>query len=335
MAENPTPNAITAVSGVRLGHWTHPVQPTGCTVVLFENGAVGGVDVRGGAPGTRETDLLHPVNLVDQVHAIVLSGGSAYGLATATGVMRFLEERKAGFAVGGGMVVPIVPCAVLMDLHLGDGTIRPDAESGYRACGAASDAPVTEGCVGAGAGATVGKLFGMQGAMKAGLGTAAATIPGSDAVVGVLVAVNAAGDVMDPASRRILAGARDGDGIGLRGTMARLLAGERPLAAVGDNTTLGIVATNLTLSKPQVTKVAQMAHDGLARAIDPVHTPYDGDTIFAAATGKSASPMDTSVVGALAATLMAKAVGRAVRAAAGLPGCPAWRDVLGQRNCLY
>ena len=334
MAETSTINAITAVSGVRVGHWTHPVQPTGCTVVLFDDGATGGVDARGGAPGTRETDLLHPVNLVDQVHAIALSGGSAYGLATACGVMRFLEERKVGFAVGGGMVVPIVPCAVLMDLHLGDGTSRPDAASGYRACCMASDGPVAEGSVGAGAGASVGKLFGMQGAMKAGLGTAATTIPGSDVVVGVLVAVNAAGDVLDPAGRHILAGARDGDGARLRGTMARLLAGERPLAAVGASTTLGIVATNLTLSKPQVTKVAQMAHDGLARAIDPMHTMYDGDTIFAAATGKTTASMDLSVVGALAATLMARAVVRAVRAAAGLPGCPAWHDMVEQRNGL-
>ena len=334
MVANIIPNAITAVPGVMVGHWTHPVQPTGCTVVLFDDGATGGVDVRGGAPGTRETDLLHPVNLVEQVHAIVLSGGSAYGLATACGVMRFLEERKAGFAVGSGVVVPIVPCAVLMDLHLGDGTIRPDAASGYQACCVASDGPVAEGCVGAGAGASVGKLFGMQGAMKAGLGTAAAAIPGSDAVVGVLVAVNAAGDVLDPASRHILAGARDGDDNRLRGTMARLLAGERPLAAVGGNTTLGLVATNLTLPKPQVTKVAQMAHDGLARAIDPVHTMYDGDTIFAVATGKTASPMDTSVVGAFAATLMARAVVRAVQAAAGLPGCPAWRKVAEQYNGL-
>lgn len=316
---------LTDVAGLRVGHFTDTRRPTGCTVVLAEAGAVCGVDVRGGAPGTRETDLLDPVNSVQQVHAVVLSGGSAFGLDAATGVVRYLEEKGIGFPVGIGRV-PIVPAAILFDLGVGDWTIRPDAKAGYAAARDAATGPVAEGCVGAGAGATVGKLRGLGRAMKGGLGTASLRLPGG-AVVAALVAVNAVGDVVDPDTGRPLAGLRTEDGRSLRGTLAALLAGEtagRPLP--GENTSIGVVATNARLDKAQATKVAQMAHDGLARAIRPVHTPWDGDTIFALSTGELPVADAPLVVGALAAEVVAQAVVRAVRTARGLPGLPSASD---------
>jgi L-aminopeptidase/D-esterase-like protein len=322
-ADSPSAPAggLTDVVGVRVGHFTDARRPTGCTVVLVEGGAVCGVDVRGGAPGTRETDLLDPVNSVQQVHAVLLSGGSAFGLEAATGVMRYLEERGIGFPVSVGKV-PIVPAAILYDLGIGDWTIRPDARAGYEAARGASAGPVAEGSVGAGAGATVGKLFGVAAAMKGGIGTASVSLAGG-AVVAALVAVNANGDVVDPASGRALAGVRTPDGKGLRGAVDALLAGVRPgRPLAGQNTSIGVVATNVALTKAEATKVAQMAHDGLARSIRPVHTPWDGDTLFAVSTSALTIDQPALVVGALAAETAARAVVRAVTTATGLPGYP-------------
>ncbi len=312
---------LSDVPGVRVGHFTDRRRPTGCTVVLVEDGAVCGVDVRGGAPGTRETDVLDPVNTVQVVHGIVLSGGSAFGLDTATGVVRFLEEKGVGFPVGVGKV-PIVPAAILFDLAVGDWRIRPDAAAGYEAARVAAAGPIAEGSVGAGAGATVGKLFGFEGSMKGGIGTVSLSHTGG-AVVAALVAVNALGDVVDPATGRVLAGARSRDGR-LRGAVESLLAGETPGHPLsGQNTSIGVVATNVALTKAEATRVAQMAHDGLARAIRPVHTPWDGDTLFALATGAVRLEQPALLVGVLAAEAVARAVVRAVLTAKGLPGIPA------------
>ncbi len=326
-AAHESPNSITDVAGLRVGHFTDGRRPTGCTVVLFDKGAIAGVDVRGSAPGTRETDLLSPINTVEQVNALVLSGGSAFGLDTASGVMRFLDENKIGYRVGS-LVVPIVPAAILFDLGVGDPRIRPDAQAGYSACQAASNAPPPEGNVGAGAGATVGKMFGMKAAMKSGIGTASLAIGSSGIVVGAIVAVNAIGDVRDYQTGRILAGARGADGRSFLDTMARVLAGATLAQAKrGGNSTIGIVATNSILTKTEATKVAQMAHDGLARTINPIHTAFDGDTIFAASTGTAAVRAEVSTIGAVAAVAVAHAVNRAVLAATSLPGLPAHRDL--------
>lgn len=331
---------LTAVAGLKVGHHTLAERPTGCTVVLAEAGAVAGVDVRGGAPGTRETDLLDPVNTVEKVHAVVLAGGSAFGLDAATGVVRYLEERGIGYDVNVAKV-PIVPAAILIDLWVGDKPkVRPDAECGYKAARAATDGPVLEGNVGAGAGATVGKLAGLlartgyNSAMKAGLGSAALRMP-DGLTVAALAAVNAAGDVLDPASGQVVAGARTPDGRRLADTRALLRTGgllprRSGPPRSGGNTTLGVVATDAALTKSQATKVAQMAHDGLARAISPAHTPWDGDTVFALATGVRAEPVDDAqlvVIGALAAEAMADAIVRAARQATGIPGYPAARDL--------
>jgi len=316
---------LTAVAGLKVGHRTLEMRPTGCTVVLAEGGAVAGVDVRGSAPGTRETDLLNPLNLVDQVHAIVLSGGSAFGLDAASGVMRYLEERKIGFPTAYG-VVPIVPAAILFDLGVGDPKVRPGADCGYAAALSASSGAVEEGNVGAGAGATVGKMTGMDRAMKGGIGSAAITLP-DGLVVAALVAVNAYGDVIEPATGRVVAGVRTADGRGLADARVLLRAGAAQKKPIGENSTIGVVATNATLTKTQAAKVAQMAHDGLARAITPVHSLADGDTLFALATGTLAGEADVSRVGALAAEAVSDAVLRAVRAARSLPGLPAARDI--------
>lgn len=316
---------LTAVAGIKVGHHTLAERPTGCTVVLAEAGAVAGVDVRGAAPGTRETDLLHPLNLVEKVHAVLLAGGSAFGLDAASGVMRYLEERGIGFPSDYG-VVPIVPAAILFDLGVGDPRVRPGADCGYRAAAAASPGPVPEGSVGAGAGATVGKLLGMARAMKGGVGSAALTLPGG-LTVAALVAVNALGDVIDPATGKVIAGVRTADGLGLADARLLLRAGATQKPPFGASTTIGVVATNARLTKTQATKVAQMAHDGLARSIAPVHTLADGDAIFALATGALAGDADVSTVGALAADAVAAAVVRAVREAKGLPGLPAAGDL--------
>lgn len=316
---------LTAVSGLKVGHHTLEARPTGCTVVLAEAGAVAGVDVRGSAPGTRETDLLNPINLVQQVHAVVLSGGSAFGLAAADGVIKYLEERKVGFQFGSS-VVPIVPAAVLFDLPVGDGRIRPGPDCGYAAAASATTGPVAEGNVGAGAGATVGKLRRADRGMKGGIGSAAIEVPGG-LVVAALVAVNAAGNVVDPATGRFIAGGRTDDGERIADLRSLLRTSvrspERPL----ENTTLAVVATNAVLTKVQATKLAQMAHDGYARAIYPAHLTVDGDAIFALATGTHAGAVDLNQLGALAADAVAEAIVRAARAATGIPGYPAARDV--------
>jgi len=321
------PGSITDVQGVQVGHFTESRRPTGCTVLLFgEKGAIAGVDVRGSAPGTRETDLLNPVNTVQEVHAIVLSGGSSFGLDTASGVMRYLDERHIGFKVGNA-VVPIVPAAILFDLGVGDSKIRPTAESGYKACQAATSGRVPEGNVGAGAGATIGKMFGMKQAMKSGLGSASIRVGNTGIVVGAIVAVNAVGDVLDPDTGKIIAGARKPDGSGFVDTMARIREGYSVAGSAGSNTTIGVVATNAALSKTQAAKVAQMAHDGLARTINPVHSPMDGDTIFAVATGAVTTPASHGAIGALAADVMAHAVLRAVMNAHGIAGLPSYADL--------
>jgi L-aminopeptidase/D-esterase-like protein len=321
-------NGLTAVPGLEVGHHRLSERPTGCTVVLSRNGATAGVDVRGGAPGTRETDLLDPVNSVQQVHAVVLAGGSAFGLDAASGVMRWLEERGVGYETRAGRV-PIVPGAILFDLGVGDGKIRPTADCGYRAAAAATDGPVAEGNVGAGAGATVGKLLGPGRAMKGGLGSAALALP-DGLIVAALVAVNAVGDVIDPATGRVVAGVRSADGKSLADARVLLRSGalSRPREAprTGENTTIGLVATNARLSKAQATKMAQMAHDGLARALSPAHLPSDGDTVFALATG-TLGEADVGTVGALAAEVMAEAIVRAARSAQALPGYPAAADL--------
>jgi len=315
-------NAITDVPGIKVGHATNLEGLTGCTVVLCEGGAIGGVDVRGLAPGTRETDLLRPGNLVERVHGILLSGGSAFGLAAADGVMRYLEERKIGFDVGI-TVVPIVPAAILFDLSIGDPSIRPDAEMGYAACQNASEGPVSEGNVGAGTGATVGKIFGMARCMKGGLGTASCRSGGI--VVGAIVAVNAFGDVVDPATGRIIAGARRLHGEGFADTVQAMRKFVGRLALGLTSTVIGVVATNARLSKAEANVVARMAHDGLARVIRPAHTLFDGDTIFALATG--AKRANVAVVGALAADVMAEAIIRGVQQAESIGNILAARDL--------
>jgi len=321
-------SSITDVKGIKVGHYTDREGITGCTVVMCEGGGVGGVDVRGSAPGTRETDLMRPVNLVQRVHAVLLAGGSAFGLDAAGGVMRWLEEHGVGFEFGG-VVVPIVPAAVLFDLTIGDPKIRPDAGAGYQACQSATDGPVPEGCVGAGTGATVGKLLGPRLATKSGLGTASVKI-GKGIVVGAIVAVNALGDVVDTNSGTILAGTRKPVVGGFVNT-AKQMQGDLGQTILGlANTTLAVVATDAYLTKEAANKVAQMAHDGLARSIRPVHTMFDGDTIFALATGKPSGKgggADASVIGLAAAEVLAQAVVRAVLQAESLGGVPAARDL--------
>jgi L-aminopeptidase/D-esterase-like protein len=318
-------HTLTAVPGVKVGHHTLTQRPTGCTVILVEAGATAGVDVRGAAPATRDTDLLDPVNAVQQVHAIVLSGGSAFGLDAASGVMRYLEERKIGYPFGAARV-PIAPGASLFDLGVGDPMIRPAADCGYQAATRASADPVVEGSVGAGAGATVGKAAGMGRAMKAGVGSASVTLPGG-IIIAALVVVNAFGDVIDPATGRVVAGARGSDGRTFVDARTLVRSGAIRFGAGAANTTLGIIATNARLTKTDATRIAQMAHDGYARAIAPVHTPVDGDTIFALGTGGQAAAANVGVLAAVAAEVMADAILRAATQATGLPNLPAVRDL--------
>ena len=304
-------NAITDVRGIEVGHAQDEEALTGCTVILCRKGAVAGVDVRGGAPGTRETDLLNPINLVQKVHAVVLAGGSAFGLDAASGVMRYLEEQKIGFDTGFAKV-PIVPAAILYDLDLGRADVRPDSAMGYLAASQASSVPPGEGNLGAGTGASVGKMRGPKYAMKSGIGTSSVDING--VVIGALVAVNAIGDVVDSKTGKIIAGLRSGS------TLAWMKKNQ-PRSATKSNTVIGVIATNAKLNKAEATKVAQMAQDGLAQSIRPAHTLYDGDTIFALSTGEKKA--DVSMVGAYAAEVMAEAIVRAVKMAApagGLPG---------------
>jgi L-aminopeptidase/D-esterase-like protein len=317
---------LTAVDGIRVGHFTLSERPTGCTVILVDGDASGGVSQRGGAPGTRETDLLNPLNLVDKVNAVVLAGGSAFGLDAATGVVRWLEEHNIGWPAGPSRV-PIVPAAILFDLGVGaNPKVRPTADCGYRAAEAATAGAVQEGSVGAGAGATVGKLGGLDRSTKSGLGTASITLP-SGLVVAAIVAVNAVGDVINPATGQVVAGVRNPDGTFADARRILRAGANAQPPRPGENTTIGLVATNATLSKSQVTRMALMADDGYARAISPSHTNGDGDTIFSLATGRWNGTADISLIGALAAEAMADAVVRAATQATGAAGIPAARDL--------
>lgn len=313
---------ITDVPGIRVGHADREEALTGCTVVLAEAGMICGVDVRGSAPGTRETDLLSPIHMVEKVHAVVLSGGSAFGLQAASGVMDYLEEHGKGLDTGYARI-PIVPAAVLYDLGIGDAGVRPDREMGYRACEAAStEVPV--GNVGAGRGATVGKAFGMERAMKAGLGTSSVQLH-DGLIVGAIVAVNAFGHVIDPVDGGILAGSRGEDGTLLDTVQLLQKSVREETSFAGMNTTIGVVATNAKLTKPRMTKVAQMAHNGLARTIFPAHTMVDGDTLFALASGEVQASAD--LVGALAANVVSEAIVQGVKAAKGAGGLPAAGEI--------
>jgi L-aminopeptidase/D-esterase-like protein len=327
-------DAITDIPGIQVGHAQDQQALTGCTVVICEGGAIGGVDQRGGAPGTRETDAMHPMHLVNEVHAVVLAGGSAFGLDAASGVVRYLEERGVGFDVRVARV-PIVPAAILFDLGIGTSEVRPDADMGYQACLNASTQPPAEGNVGAGTGATVGKILGMAGAMKSGIGTASLEI-GAGIIVGAIVAVNVFGDVIDPSSGQIVAGARlvqkgpikVGKGPYFADTLCVMesLIGRTMLGfASRENTAIGIVATNAKLNKEQINKVAQMAQDGLARTVRPAHTMLDGDTIFALATGDKKA--DVNIIGAFGAEVFAQAVLRAIRTAESAAGLPCAAEV--------
>jgi L-aminopeptidase/D-esterase-like protein len=322
---------ITQVPGIRVGQHTLTERPTGCTVVMVEGaGAVGGVAQRGGAPGTRETNLLDPLNMVDKVNAIVLSGGSAFGLDAASGVMKYLEEHQVGWPVGSAGVVPIVPAAILMDLGFGGSSrIRPTADCGYRAATGAASGPVEEGNVGAGAGATVGKMGGQGRSMKGGIGSAAIALP-NGLVVGAIVAVNAVGDVIDSSTGRTVAGVRTEDGKALADVRVLIRNGTllkaAPPAPAG-NTTIAVVATNARMSKADINRVALMADDGLARAITPSHTTGDGDTVFSLATGRWTGEASATIVGALAAEVLAEAVVRAVTQSKGLAGVPSAQDL--------
>jgi L-aminopeptidase/D-esterase-like protein len=326
-AENST---LTAVGGLKVGSYTLASGTTGCTVILVDgDGATGGVAQRGGAPGTRETDLLNPLNIVDKVNAVVLSGGSAFGLDSATGAVKWLEEHNIGWDVRIAKV-PIVPAAILFDLPVGQNARNhPGADCGYRAIGSATTARVDMGSVGAGAGATVGKMGGPDASMRGGLGSAALRMP-NGLVVAAIVAVNAVGDIVDPDTGKVVAGVRKPDGtfadartLLRNGVFTQARSATRGL----ENTTIGVVATNARLTKAQVSRMALMGDDGYARAIFPSHTMGDGDTVFSLATGTWDGEVDLSIVGALAADAMAKAIVRAVTQATGLPTIPSVRDL--------
>jgi L-aminopeptidase/D-esterase-like protein len=329
-------STLTAVPGIKVGHHTLTERPTGCTVILADGDVVGGVSQRGGAPGTRETDLLDPLNMVDKVNAIVLAGGSAFGLEAATGTVRWLEEHNIGWPAGPSRV-PIVPAAILFDLGVGGNPkVRPTAECGYKAAEAATAAPVQEGSVGAGAGATVGKLSGTpehdgypagsRKPTKAGIGSAAIVLP-NGLVVAAIVAVNAVGDIIDPATGKVVAGVRNPDNTFADARKILRSGGTFRTPRAGENTTIGVVATNAKMSKAQATRMALMADDGYARAISPSHTNGDGDTIFSLATGRWDGTADITVIGALAAEAMADAVVRAATQATSVAGIPAVRDL--------
>jgi L-aminopeptidase/D-esterase-like protein len=316
---------LTAVPGIKVGHVTLAERPTGCTVVLVDGDAVGGVSQRGGAPGTRETDLLNPLNMVDKVNAIVLAGGSAFGLEAATGTVRWLEEHNIGWQAGVSRV-PIVPAAILFDLGVGGNPkVRPTADCGYKAAEAATNGPAQEGSIGAGAGATVGKLGGAGRSTKSGIGSASIVLP-NGLVVAAIVAVNAVGDIIDPATGKVVAGVRNPDGT-FADARKIVRGGTIGQPRAGENTTIGVVATNAKLSKALAARMALMADDGYARAISPSHTNGDGDTIFSLATGRWDGNADITVIGALAAEVVADAIVRAATQATGVAGIPAARDL--------
>jgi len=312
-------SGLTAIGGIKVGVVTNREAVTGVTVIMVEKGARAAVEVRGSAPGTRETDLLQPGQLVEEVQAIVLAGGSAYGLDAACGVMKYLEEKGCGFSIGP-LVVPIVPAAVLFDLFIGAGNIRPDAEMGYQACEAASDGPVPEGSVGAGTGATAGKINGIQNAVKTGQGSAA--LQRGDLIVAALAVVNAFGDVIDHEGK-LLAGPRNPETGLMEKTIDLMLNGGQ--GGFPGNTTLGVVATNAALNSTALTRVCRLSHDGLARTIWPVHTMWDGDTVFALSAGSVDA--EVNLVSLMAAEVMAMAVQRAALTATTLGGIPTARDM--------
>jgi L-aminopeptidase/D-esterase-like protein len=320
--------AITDVEGIRVGHASNREAMTGCTVILCEEGAVGGVEIRGSATGTRQIDSLYPVHVVQQVHAILLTGGSSFGLDAAGGVVRYLEERGKGFDVGVTHV-PVVPTAVIFDLPLGDYRVRPNADMAYQACLHASSGTVEEGSVGVGTGATVGKLFDLERACKGGVGTA--SLEAGGVAVGAIAAVNALGDVVDERSGEILVGLRNEEGAGFANTAALLRQGiwkkgfGKPLMG---NTTIGVIATNVALNREDTIKVAQMTHNGLARVISPINTTFDGDIVFALSLGQRMGEVNN--VGALAEAVIVEAVKRAVMKADGFGIIPAYRDLKGK-----
>ena len=317
-------NSITDIPGIKVGHAQNIESGTGCTVIICEEGAVTGVDVRGGGPGTRELAALDPVNFITKAQAVYLGGGSAYGLDGAAGVMQYLEEKGFGFDVGVG-VVPIVPGAVLFDLLVGDHKVRPDKKMGYQACRNAKENNKKEGNIGAGTGAAVGKINGPGFFMKSGIGTASRQV--GDLIVGAIVAVNSFGDVICPFTGRILAGTLDEDKKNLADTMSIMSSSEtKGSNAFSGNTTIGCIAVNADLTKAEATKVSMMAHDGFARAINPIHTMYDGDTIFCMATGEVKA--DTTIIGALAAEVMAEAIVNAVKNANTAYGIPGYNDIV-------
>ncbi|MCB2180007.1 P1 family peptidase [bacterium] len=325
--------AITDISGIKVGHASDFEGITGCTVILCEQGAVAGVDQRGGGPGTREIALLNPVNNVEKVHAIVLAGGSAFGLDAASGVMRYLEEKQIGYQTGVARV-PIVPSAILFDLGIGEPNTRPDAAMGYQACQNATTQPPEQGSIGAGTGATVGKLLGTQQGIKSGIGTASIDI-GGGVTVGAIVAVNAVGDIIDPNTGKIIAGARPikkgpikiggegffADSLSLMGSMVG-----RSLFSLADraNTVISVVATNASFDKAGATKIAQMAQNGVVRCVRPANTMHDGDTMFALSLGKKKA--NINIVGAFAAQAVQMAILNAIAHAKGLGGIPAITD---------
>jgi len=322
-------NTITDVPGIKVGHAQDLEAGTGCTVILCEEGAVTAVDVRGGAPGTRETDCLHPANLVSQAHAVYLSGGSAFGLDGAAGVMKYLEEKGVGFDIGVA-VVPIVPGAVLNDLVVGDPKVRPDREMGYRACLAASADNTRQGNVGAGTGATVGQALGPEFSMKSGLGTA--SIGRGSLIVGAIAAVNCLGDVIDPATGDIIAGILSEDKSTFADSFKIITEHpEKKAKGISTNTTIGVIATNAVMDKAGALRVAMAAHDGFARTMNPAHTIVDGDTVFCMSTGAGAGAgkveSELTAVCALAAEVMAAAVVNAVKKSSSLYGLPAAADI--------
>jgi L-aminopeptidase/D-esterase-like protein len=312
-------NSITDIPGIQVGHSHDEEALTGCTVVLCEAGAVSGVDQRGGAPGTRETDALRPKHLVEQIHAILLAGGSAFGLDAATGVMRYLENRHLGFNTGVA-IVPVVPAAIIFDLAIGKADIRPDAEMGFQACLNASSSPPQEGCAGAGMGATVGKILGMDQAVKSGIGSACLDL-GEGLLIGALIVVNSLGDVVDPDTGQILAGAREPGSNRYIGTLNVLKSLGSSLRFSGkQNTVIGVIATNAQMNKEQTTKLAEMGQDGIARTIRPAHSMMDGDTLFTLATGQI--KVDFNIVSAFAAEVVSQAILRAVKASCAAGGLP-------------
>jgi L-aminopeptidase/D-esterase-like protein len=329
--------SITDVPGIRVGHFTDSRRPTGCTVVLFDPSAATGVDYDGSAPGTFQVALLQPVSFIEEIWGIVLSGGSSFGLATVPGAVRYLEEQKVGLKFGIGLV-PIVVGAIIYDLQVGDSSVRPDAESAYQACKVAGVKNVAQGNVGAGAGATVGKMLGQfgMGGMKSGVGMASMQV--GDVIIGALMVVNAAGNIVDWKTGKVIAGTRRPDGKGLESIPDILehspvrvrggRAGIRPVAEdpVFQSTTIGVVATNATFNKTEMTKIAMMANCGAARCINPYHTPGDGDTLFAASTRRVKSDLSLSVIGSLAAEVVSEAIVQSAKMATSIPNWPAYSD---------